>query len=180
MFYNELYQGGIRALIDYDNTIFNDMTLPEGVDIQMVVDNILFKYGDTPLFCPAPHIMKYYIQKWSEKRLAQWERFKNAIEIEYAPLENYDRIEEGSGDRTPNILHERRISADNSSSYQPDNTDSETGKEEYTNKLRAHGNIGVTTSQQMLQSEIDLIPNLSLIDFITEDFRNEFCLDIYY
>ena len=44
---------------------------------------------------------------------------------------------------------------------------------------RIHGNIGVTTSQQMLQSELDLIPKLSLIDYITDDFHIEFCLGIY-
>ena len=180
MFYNELHQGGIRALLDYDNTLFDLMQLPEGVELEGVVDNIIYRYGDTPLFTPDPEVMKYYIKVWSRKRLDQWKRFKDAIEIEYAPLENYDRIEEGSGDRTPNITREQTISADNSSDYQPDNKNTETGKEEYSNKLRAHGNIGVTTSQQMLQSEIDLIPILNVYDFIANDFRSEFCLDIYY
>ena len=65
MLYNELHHGGIRALIDYDDTIFNNMVLPAGVDLSDVVDHILFKYGDTPLFSPEPAVMKYYISKWS-------------------------------------------------------------------------------------------------------------------
>ena len=41
-----------------------------------------------------------------------------------------------------------------------------------------HGNIGVTTSQQMLQSELDVRRNI-LYDIILEDIANFICLSIY-
>ena len=167
MFINELHQGGIRAILDYDNTVFDDMILPQGVDLSEVVDRIIFKYGDTPLYVPDPAVIKFYIGRWSKRRLTLWERFKKAIEAEYDPLENYDRREEGE-DTT-----EALISADNASDYQPD------AKTIRTPALRTHGNIGVTTSQQMLTSELDLIPRLDLIDYIADDFKSEFCLYIY-
>lgn len=203
MFYNELYQGGIRAILDADNTIFNNMVVPSGISVKDAVDNIIFKYGDAPLFSPDPDVMKYYIGVWSKKRLPQWERFYKAISIEYEPLENYDRREERTNafthghtiksddDLTHGLTVENQISADNATTYQNDSkgvnsgTDQRDIKEEHSGTdntretIRAHGNIGVTTSQQMLQSELDLIPELNLLDYIAEDFHTEFCLMVY-
>ena len=51
-----------------------------------------------------------------------------------------------------------------------------TGK--HTRTGRAHGNIGVTTSQQMIQSERDLVV-FNLYDVIAESFIENFCLMIY-
>lgn len=51
-----------------------------------------------------------------------------------------------------------------------------TGK--HTRNGRAHGNIGVTTSQQMIQSERDLVV-FNLYDVIAESFIENFCLMIY-
>lgn len=43
---------------------------------------------------------------------------------------------------------------------------------------RAHGNIGVTTSQQMIQSERELVV-FNLYDVIAESFIETFCLMVY-
>ena len=61
MFVNEMYQGGIRAILDYDNTVFDDMVLPvdpddNPVSLDLIVDMILYKYGDSPLFVPDPSV----------------------------------------------------------------------------------------------------------------------------
>lgn len=48
----------------------------------------------------------------------------------------------------------------------------------HTRTGRAHGNIGVTTSQQMIQSERDLVV-FNLYDVIAESFIENFCLMIY-
>lgn len=180
MFVNELHQGGIRALVDFDNTLFNDMVLPEDVEPEDVVDHILYKYGDTPLFCPDPEVVKFYIGRWSKRRLPLWERYKAAIEAEYDPIENYNRTDEGTLTFTPLTTMERKISADNATDYQPDTKDIRGGYDTTGTNFNSHGNIGVTTSQQMLESELDLIPRLDLIDYIADDFRAEFCLSMYY
>lgn len=41
------------------------------------------------------------------------------------------------------------------------------------------GNIGVTTSQQMLESELELAPKLNVMNYIIESFKNRFCLLVY-
>ena len=179
MFVNQLNQGGIRALLAYDSSLFDEMSLPEGVDLQKVVDKIIFNYGDAPLFCPDPAVMKYYITTWSAERLPLWNRFKTATELEYNPIENYDRNEEGENKFSPATTYENKISADNASTYQPDRQTVGSGTDTTEFKNHVHGNIGVTTSQQMLQSELDLIPSLDVIDFIADDFHQEFNLLMY-
>lgn len=69
-------------------------------------------------------------------------------------------------------------------------TNTETGKDtenesvnggrtgRHTRAGRAHGNIGVTTSQQMIQSERDLVV-FNLYDVIAESFIENFCLMVY-
>ena len=64
------------------------------------------------------------------------------------------------------------------------NINSEAGKNtdsEFANSVhggRTHGNIGVTTSQQMLKSELD-IAKWNLYEEIADLFVNEFCIYLY-
>lgn len=41
------------------------------------------------------------------------------------------------------------------------------------------GNIGVTTSQQMLEQELAVAPKLNVMNYIIDSFRNRFCLLVY-
>lgn len=232
MFVNQIYQGGIRALLAYDNTLFDNFTAPtdpEGtpVDLGLIINRILYKYGDAPLFTPDPAVMKFYIGEWSGRRQPLWNRFYKAILEEYDPLSNYDRTEKTTDylthghtvttdddlthgetvttddDLINGLTVENTIAADNASTYQPDSKSTNSGTD-YRDISEAHtgtdqrdisekhtgidkrdydshvfGNIGVTTSQQMLRSELDLIPELDLVDFIADDFHNEFNLMLY-
>ena len=47
------------------------------------------------------------------------------------------------------------------------------------NDIEAFGNIGVTTSQQMLESELELSPKLNVFNHIIESFKNRFCIEVY-
>lgn len=42
-----------------------------------------------------------------------------------------------------------------------------------------HGNIGVTTSQQMLASELELAPKINTINYIVNSFKMRFCILVY-
>lgn len=148
MLVNELHQGGIRALLAYDNTIFDDMVVPEDMDPNDIIDRIIYKYGDTPLFTPDPSVIKFYIGRWSRRRLSLWERYKAAIELEYNPIENYDRTEKETLDHGLKVSHtgtvtdapsgiitdsvdrtqEQLRAADNASTYQPMDKETSTGK----------------------------------------------------
>ena len=185
MFVNEMHQGGILAIIDWDPTVFDNMEIPEDEDgndvasLQDIVDHILMKYGNAPLFCPDPAVLKYYITAWSKRRVSIWERFYRAITEEYDPLENYDRHEKADDDFSPGATYEQQISADNATTYQADRKSVSSGKDQRDFESHIHGNIGTVTSQSMLQAEMNIVSKLDLIDFIADDWHAEFNLMIY-
>lgn len=106
--------------------------------------------------------------------------------------------------RNENVKHD--VSAENASDYQADARDTtaadsnesrensmsgttstkSTGTsnetEEYTDTfkhtLHTHGNIGVTTTQQMIEAERESV-RYNLIEEIASDYQIAFCLDIY-
>ena len=42
-----------------------------------------------------------------------------------------------------------------------------------------HGNIGVTTTQQMMQQELDILPKVHIDDYIIGSFKERFCILVY-
>lgn len=217
MLFNELHQGGIRALLDWDPTLFDDMVLPEGLDDEdgvvrkLITDDIILRHGDTPLFIPEPTVMKYYITSWSTRMLPVFTRMYAACMAEYDPIENYNRSEyrtettedtmgntrtlDTATDTTGTNTTENSVSAENVSTFEPDNktvetpdlnvadTGTITDDGSYDGSLtidsNIHGNIGVTTSQQMLEQELALVPKLDIIRIISDSWAAEFCLAVY-
>lgn len=226
------------ALSPEGKSIFDLLSLPEGIDKDTVTDNIILEGGDFEVLYADPYMFRMAVGTWSQKHLRTFEKWINALNIEYEPLENYDRIEDytdtfNKGEKTTagntrtlnnedketlntenkrtlntEQTDERSVSAFDSGSYQAADKDvikntgtdtmSNTGtdtvnhtgtiKDEGSGSLttnskdihsgRIHGNIGVTTSQQMLQSEID-IARFNLVQQITDLFLTEFTLMIY-
>ena len=183
MFVNELIHGGIRAIIAYDPTVFDNLVLPDDLDNddarQMIIDRIIYKYGDAPLFTPDPDVLKYYIGIWSLERSPLWERYAALEFTEYNPIENYDREEKTTDIFYPGSTYEQKISADNATTYQPDRQSVGSGKDKRDITGRIHGNIGVTTTQQMINQELEVLPKLDVINIIADDWHDEFCLKMY-
>ena len=57
-------------------------------------------------------------------------------------------------------------------------TGTETVEHTFEHTNITQGNIGVTTTQQMIQAERDIV-NYSVIEVIAQEYRDRFCLDIY-
>ena len=226
----------------YNNDLFGLLNLPPGIDKDTLVNNIMLRGGEFEVVYSNPDFYKSAIGLWSNKHYRTFEKWINALNIDYNPLENYDRMEEwsDSGSRTNtgtvsdsgirkntgtqstessgkdnfkgsgNSTSSDEISAYNSNSFQNDKknttnssnsnetnttdnntitdnlsesnsntrTDNLSEKTNSDRKGRAHGNIGVTTSQQMLQSELD-IAKWNIYEQITDLFLSEFCIMVY-
>ena len=54
-----------------------------------------------------------------------------------------------------------------------------TGNNNLVRRSHISGNIGVTTSQQMAESETLVAPKLNVYNYIMESFKNRFCLEVY-
>ena len=186
--------------------LFKGLTLPEGLAKKTLTDNILLQGGEFEVLYSDPWALQNFISVWADREQATFKRWVDALAIEYAPLENYDRHEDwtdtldsdgtsrttGTNDTSTSGTVTTDVSAYDSSSYQPKDkvTSSETidndTTENNTSTLdnegvhtgRIHGNIGVTTSQQMLEAELDL-GYWNIYSRITDMFLKEFCIMIY-
>lgn len=222
---------GLKRLND---GILGELVVPDGVDVELVKDNLLAETAELEVIYPDAIFMQAMIGRWSAKELPIWERLYKTTLLEYNPIENYDRMEEwteaedtkknteadatgtsrtdtdGTSTKQSNtdgvINDQKYVSAYNEVEFTPterdnntqneknnseqkdlgtvsvktsaENTTDETGNRNLLRKGRAHGNIGVTTSQQMIEAERD-VALYNIIDVIINSFKNRFCLQVY-
>lgn len=190
------------TLINYDNSLLNGFYYP-AAGKEDFLSYMQLEYGEfTPIY-QDPVYLKEHIRVLAAALKDTIDAWADALQVEYNPLENYDRIENG-GDTTQHgkvdtVTHgkgetitgghkdtqpkhevEHLISADNTNAYYSSDktiqdqseivrtyqsektqesgttTDAESGKTTITHNWRIHGNIGVTTSQEMLKQELDV------------------------
>lgn len=214
--------------------ILNELVLPDGLDTDLVKDNLLAETAELEVIYPDAFFMQAMIGRWSAKELPIWTRLYKTTLLDYNPIENYDRMEEWtegensarsvdaettgnsttdstgstntSGTTTASDTGQKFVSAYNELDFTPtekntdtqsgssdteqheegnvkvktaaDTTTNETEKRDLVRSGRTHGNIGVTTSQQMIVSERE-VSLYNIIDVIITSFKNRFCLQIY-
>lgn len=101
----------------------------------------------------------------------------NVITESGSITEQNTAFNDGLKDHAKNITSNN--TTNNGTEYTQENgQDSSQRDLKHTKIGRAHGNIGVTTSQQMIQSERDLVV-FNLYDVIAESFVENFCLMVY-
>ena len=178
----------ISSLYAYDHTIFDELQLPEGVDEETVIDKICIDNAELSLVYTEPATVKQLIKNWSTVQLPNWERIAEALAAEYEPLNNYDRHElwtdTGSSSSQQSTGTTRKVAGwNNDSALTPsegvDSSGSGSASNTNTRTGRAYGNIGVTTSQEMLRQEVELRLSLNLAEIISRSFKNYFCIQIY-
>lgn len=160
----------IAGLYAFDNTIFDTLELPDGVDRNSLVFNLLAELAELEVIYPNSDFMKKAVEMWSKSNFNAWQKIYNTTILEYNPIENYDRKEdfEDSGHAIS------RVAAFNESELTPagdgDTTTRRTG--------RIHGNIGVTTTQQMIEEERRIV-TYTFTDFFINEFKKRFCIMVY-
>lgn len=193
----------IWGAYQYDPTLFDDILLPAGLEKAGVIDEIMEESGDLFPYYQVPERLKLNIAHWFETRYQDFSRMYAALYAEYDPLENYNGVEEvidtpnlttknvtnstGSGSTDANM----DTSAYDADDYSPENqshseneytnggesTTSETGNRQTV--TRRHGNLGVTTSQQMITSELQLRSKYNMYEFIAREFERKFLCQVY-
>ena len=250
------------GLYQYDNTILDNLTVPTGMDVNNLKQNLLVETAGLSILYPDPDFLKTVIGLWSAERQDVWQKLYNTTVLQYNPIENYDRTEETeelndgmsvrsneqnrdvqssgvavraneqsrnaessgsssdintqSGDNetvnsntaynsasfadTAKVISSgsNNSSTSGSSSANTSETANENGSESRNDnasekmkesgnesrsdrrKIRSHvfGNIGVTTSQQMIQSERD-IAEFCMTEYVINDFIQRFCVMVY-
>lgn len=83
----------ILGLYEWDDTILDLIHLPTGVDADEVKQNILMECAELTVIYPDWDFMHKAIDWWSRKELPTWEHIYEMTQLEYNPIENYDRYE---------------------------------------------------------------------------------------
>ena len=189
----------LYGMYQYDPTLFDGVILPEGMNKTLMVNQIIRQSGDLFPYYQVPPQVKTAITEWFTRRKDNFAKLWQGFTAEYNPIENYDRQEDST--ETPNITHtlsnsgqdastnEADVQGYNGTDYVPNSrtkssgtsstngTDTESGTRTYTSRI--HGNIGVTTSAQMLEGELNLRRSLDLYGLIAEEFENDNLIQVY-
>lgn len=188
---------GINEYMDGTLLDFLPTSLPANTfDPKIMEDLIYIECGDLFPYYQVPNYLKLQIKNFFDRNKDQFRRVWEALNSEYNPIENYDRIEAWSDSHSESLSTSSsesvsaitsssnsesssangNVSAYNAPTLQPQSASSGSaassgrtsndtrgaqtslrgmkGLDEH--RGRVHGNIGVTTSQQMIQSSIEL------------------------
>ena len=188
----------IVGLYNYDNTLFDDMYIPNGVDKELLVNNILIECAELEILLPDAGIMKKAINFWSQAQAAVWDKLYETTILEYNPLWNKDAhyTETESHDvtatrdlkSTDDGTDTDKRSAYNATAFQNqqqttidhDYTDTGTVRDAGSSSRERYeyGNIGVTSSMQLINEQRDVV-KFSIYDYIVRSFKERFCLLVY-
>lgn len=178
----------------WDEDLFDDITLPSGMDKTTVVNQIMLDNGLLEVVYPQHDLLKGLIKAHFLARQLDYQRLWDAVSQTYNPLYNLDRkntLTEKT-ERTDNATgttattNENKVSAFDSSTYQPSeeltgntNTNTETqGQDVHTLESHEEGSIGVITPQDMLRREFDIRRDWNIYKFISMDFRDNFMIQL--
>ena len=193
----------VLGLYNWDSSIFDGFSLPDTVDAETLRNLIFSETAEIEVLYSEPTIFNIILRSWSKSRLNDWKRVESALNAEYSPIENYDRsathndvYTRNLAEKGNNIFSETHAEPGKKAAFNSDSlvdtdgtsgnsstNDSNTG--EYTGgdsryiNFRAHGNICVTTNQQMIEAEIAMRHNHNLYNIILNDFITKFCLGVY-
>ena len=155
-------------LKDENSSLFKDISLPNGIDKDLVVDTIILKCAELETFYPDPYYMKAVTEHFFLKKYHTFEEWLRGLEATYNPIENYDRYEEWndigrkSSDTDTNGSNSSKatdttgvtgsgtttntVTTDNSNVYQPDNQTSSTSGSNSTSSTEGSGEMANHTN----------------------------------
>ena len=128
------------GLYQWDHNLFSLMNWPDPfltddeeedpvLDMDAFIDELLSRTSGLEIIYPNPIIMKNMIGSWSKTCLPVWNELWNTTQYEYNPIENYDRIEDGT------------------------DTDTHSGTDTYGNVLARTGTDTTTDTPDLTQYE---------------------------
>ena len=184
----------------YTGDVLDDLALPDDLekDRQTIIDNLLMETAELEILYPDSWFLKQAIGAWSRKQVRVWQEMYDTTQYEYNPIWNKDGVyteerelkgnSQTDGSSSSNVVSDHDVYGYNSSTAAPESKDTTNGTQSGTTetdttttekvKRLEQGNIGVTTTQQMIKEQRE-VTLFNIIDFIISDFKQRFCLLIY-
>ena len=174
----------ILGMYNYDPSIFEGLYLPEGLDRGTVISKLLLDLAGLELLYPEPDTMRTGIEVWSKAMRPSWDRMYAALTAEYNPIHNYDRHEEWDDEAGTDAHGENRteVAGFNQTAGLTDRdktTQDTNGSSQAHHAGHTYGNIGVTTSMQMITQEVEGRVKMNMTELIISEFKTQFCVMIY-
>lgn len=187
------------ALVN-SNELVNSESAIRGVT-HRAQTKIILDCGMLECIYQDPLIMKTAVSEWAESNSRRWTDLFITTLYTYNPISNYDRNEEwedadeesetqtGEGSNTGNSNATHNVGAYNND-MQKAGEDISSGSGSYnasgnkntkktsTHRSRMYGNIGVTTTQEMIEAE-RRVNSFDVADVIANEFKSQFCVIVY-
>ena len=168
----------VMGLYNYNPHMFDNMTLPDGVDRGTLVSNLVVECAELEVLFPDPVWMAKTIEKWSQKEAPIWEKLLETTKLEYDPISNYDRKEEWTDENKSTGSSSGKVAAFNAGDLVEANGAETSVSNSSSHKGHVSGNVGVTTSQEMIEAERKVV-RFNIYDYIIQTFQRRFCLLVY-
>lgn len=220
------------GLYTFDDTIFDELRLPAGVDRDTVIENFIADSIELETLYSDPETFKAMLGIWSRKRLDTWNAYYKVLnDTEYNPIWNVDgTVTSTYGERKTELNSDpvtttenlgnthavsnigsrvsetaNKVSAYNSTelsnagavetnqhnavdesstdavsnNYTAGKQHSDSTQKAVIDTIKREGNIGVTTTQKMINEELDLRDRHNLYEYIVKDMIKRFCILVY-
>lgn len=179
---------------------------PPELNKDLLIDNILIECAELSLVYPDPEDLKIMIRTWSRISQKSWADMYATLLYKYNPIWNKDgsytdervlnRADSGTaesqgsnsvhGDIKENVTGYDTNSyspntqqvTDNSGSFNQSGSSQDNRDEKETIVHTEAGNIGVTSTQELIQRQRDIV-EFNIYDYITQAFKRRFCVMVY-
>ena len=128
------------SLLRWDHTLFDNFTVPVGMDRDTALAVIMRLHGLAPLYRPDPYWMKDAIKWWCKECLPIWEKLYSTTQLVYNPIWNTDVSE-----RTTDVRTIDRDTTDNTTKISRGDTHG-TGAEVHTDKFHTTTDVDDTSN----------------------------------
>lgn len=93
----------LMGLATWNPDLFDDFNWPaafsqdeDPLDKDAFLDELYSQTAELEILYPDPALMQRLLASWSKVRLPVWDHLWETTQYQYNPIENYDRIEEGT------------------------------------------------------------------------------------
>lgn len=173
----------LYGLYQWDNTLFDNVVLPDQIDRDDFIFELLAQTAELEVCYSDPEFMKEALGRWSSIRLYTWQRMAKTLYKDYDPYINMTRDEQRS------IVQQRDLqnTAKNSvtawdsleSTQTGESVGTDTGDVNTLETFHSQGDSALYTPTDILGKEYEARRKYDLYNFIISDFKDRFCLLIY-
>ena len=139
-------QLSILGLYNFDPSTFDGLTVPAGLERDILIDYILMECADLEVLYPNLELMRELIKAWATARRHSWERLYQSTIQQYNMIHNYDRYEDwtDTGNRSTTGIKSGTI-------YGTDSSESSSSSTGRTQTKKAAYNIDTSDPLKLIE-----------------------------